>query len=405
MAIDKNTSDANRKQAIKAKRSKSVSGVKNRSYNVVFDSLEPNGWFSAAPKDRDVSRAIRTNNPGALNISEWQRKRPGFVDVTPPDGSGNRTTIYRTPEHGIGAWYHLLAEIYGFSSSSQFTIDELATRYAGGDEDAADTYVRAWGDWSGGKLKPHTVVHLNSDDELLALARAMFAHEAGQKSPIHDAQIIYAIKAERSNSLSRIESRLSQDIAKAHASDEHTLLQLASDYGIDTDPVKQLINYRNAHSPTSQPRHWAVLDFTRNSKEKRLFVFDVVEKGVDQYYCAHGKGSEGSTVDGFATVFSNRPDSNASSLGIYLCAETYQGDNGYSLRLDGMERSNSNARSRLIVIHGAKYVSEKWIRVHGYLGRSWGCPAVERQFATQVINALKEGSLLIAWQTSKKRKR
>jgi hypothetical protein len=80
-----------------------------------------------------------------------------------------------------------------------------------------------------------------------------------------------------------------------------------------------------------------------------------------------------------------------SSLGFYLTAETYNGEHGYSLRLDGLSSTNSNARERAIVIHAADYVApgEK-------IGRSWGCPAVEPRYHQQIIDELKEGALIYA---------
>jgi hypothetical protein len=82
--------------------------------NTQFGSLIPGGFFSSDPFNHSVPRSIRTNNPGALNISSWQRTRPGFVGVTESDGSSNQnvTTIYRTPEHGVGSWFHLIKDIY-----------------------------------------------------------------------------------------------------------------------------------------------------------------------------------------------------------------------------------------------------------------------------------------------------
>ena len=99
----------------------------NTKYGVTFGSLVANGFFSANPDDINVPRSIRTNNPGALNFSAWQKSRVGFVGITQPDNSPNHnvTTIYRTPEHGIGAWYHLLARLYNFPAGN-FTLNELA---------------------------------------------------------------------------------------------------------------------------------------------------------------------------------------------------------------------------------------------------------------------------------------
>ena len=71
--------------------------VYNKKRKVRFGTLVKDGWFSATPDDTGISRAIRTNNPGALNMSAaWQRMRPGFVGQTPADAAGNVTTIYQT---------------------------------------------------------------------------------------------------------------------------------------------------------------------------------------------------------------------------------------------------------------------------------------------------------------------
>ena len=81
------------------------------------------------------------------------------------------------------------------------------------------------------------------------------------------------------------------------------------------------------------------------------------------------------------------------------CADIYTGKHGKSLHLDGLESSNSNARHRHVVIHGADYVSQKTIDKTGRIGRSEGCPAVENQYSLEVVNALSNGSLMILWKT------
>lgn len=409
MSIDQDSEPANSSRIIEvnvseeddrrrdAKSKATMKGVWNRSFSVAFDSLLAAGWFSAAPNDTSVNRAIRTNNPGALNISNWQKSRPGYVGITPADGGGNRTTIYRTPEHGVGAWYHLLARVYRFDRTGHFTLTELASAYAGGDEKAAKIYLEGWRLWSGGALKDDTVTHLDDDAELVTLAKAMFGHEAAQRSPLHDDQIAWAIDQERAGTLPEIDKPMKTYARQLADSDGDRLRKLAKQFGINPTPVDLLIGFQAKERPYVRLRFWAVLDFTLRSDQKRLFVLDVVEQGVDRYYCAHGKGSEGSVNDGYATVFSNRSGSNASSLGIYTCSEPYNGDNGYSMRLDGEEATNSNARSRAVVIHGANYVSDQWLQHHPYLGRSLGCPAVDHAYASKIIGELKNGSLLIAW--------
>ena len=173
--------------------------VYNKARKVRFGTLVNDGWFSATPDDTDIARAIRTNNPGALNISAWQRSRPGFVGQTPAEAAGNITAIYLTPEQGIAAWYFLLSNRYGFGKTGQFDLVSLARKYAGQNATSAEVkaYTDGWSKWSNGALQPDTVIHFALDEELLDFAKAEFAHEAGAVSPLHDDQILYGFALER----------------------------------------------------------------------------------------------------------------------------------------------------------------------------------------------------------------
>ncbi|WP_155722529.1 murein L,D-transpeptidase catalytic domain family protein [Bdellovibrio bacteriovorus] len=135
----------------------------------------------------------------------------------------------------------------------------------------------------------------------------------------------------------------------------------------------------------------SVLDFSQKSTQKRWYFINMSTGSVWNIHVSHGKGSD-SNHDGYAEKFSNVSGSNASSLGFYKTAETYQGSNGYSLRLDGLSSTNSNARSRAIVVHGASYVQDSSV----IQGRSWGCPAVSSTNRDKVINMIKGGSLIYA---------
>src|SRR5690606_1715776 len=117
-----------------------------------------------------------------------------------------------------------------------------------------------------------------------------------------------------------------------------------------------------------------IIDFTLPSSQKRMWVIDMKEnKVLYNTVVSHGKNSGKE----YATRFSNRPESHQSSLGFYATAETYIGKHGLSLRLDGLEKGiNDNARMRDIVIHGASYANESWVDAQGWLGRSYGCPAL-----------------------------
>ena len=142
-------------------------------------------------------------------------------------------------------------------------------------------------------------------------------------------------------------------------------------------------------------RTLGVIDYSRPSTEQRLWVFDLrEEKLLFQEWVAHGRN----TGDNYAERFSNRPGSLMSSLGGFEAAGTYTGQNGYSLRLQGLEPGiNDRAYERAIVIHGAAYVSENLIRTQGRLGRSFGCPAVRPGIAHRLIDALSENAFVFAY--------
>jgi hypothetical protein len=186
----------------------------------------------------------------------------------------------------------------------------------------------------------------------------------------------------------------SVDIAAA-ATPTDIFLELAGTVG-QTAAAQRLIDFKLKNDPNGVQRYYAVVDFDQPSTSKRFYVFDTAERKVKAYYVAHGKGSEGASNDGFAEIFSNRNGSNSSSLGIYRGLNEYRGQHGRSLRLEGLEETNSNALARAVVMHTADYVSESFIRRTGRLGRSQGCFAVEKSVGDALIDALKNGAYIIA---------
>ena len=142
-------------------------------------------------------------------------------------------------------------------------------------------------------------------------------------------------------------------------------------------------------------RTLTVIDYSRPSTEKRLWVFDLHARTLlFEELVAHGSGS-GQNV---ATSFSNQPDTHQSSLGLFRTEDPYVGRNGYSLRLRGLDEGfNDRAYDRAIVMHGAPYVSDDAIRLQGRLGRSWGCPALREGVARKVIDTVKGDGLLFAY--------
>jgi hypothetical protein len=138
-----------------------------------------------------------------------------------------------------------------------------------------------------------------------------------------------------------------------------------------------------------------IIDFTKPSTEQRFYTIDLDRKSVLYYsLVSHGKN----TGENIAKSFSNVVHSNQSSLGFYITGETYVGSKGYSLKLDGIESGiNDKMRERAVVMHEADYVSEYWIRKYGRLGRSQGCPALPKTISREVINTIKNKTLVFAY--------
>ena len=138
-----------------------------------------------------------------------------------------------------------------------------------------------------------------------------------------------------------------------------------------------------------------IIDFSKPSTAKRFYTIDLLKQQVKYHtYVAHGRN----TGENLAKRFSNTPHSNQSSLGFYVTGETYVGSKGYSLRLDGMEKSfNDKIRSRAVVVHAAQYATESWINKYGRLGRSQGCPALPPHLSREVIDTIKDKTAIFTY--------
>lgn len=143
----------------------------------------------------------------------------------------------------------------------------------------------------------------------------------------------------------------------------------------------------------------SIADFSETSNKKRLFIIDLKnDKILFNTYVAHGQKSGKEYADNF----SNIPNSLASSPGFYVTKETYTGAKGYCLRLEGEEAGiNDQALNRGIVMHAAPYVNASLAQSRGFIGRSWGCPAVPPELHLQIINKIKNGTCLFLYTPNK----
>ena len=158
------------------------------------------------------------------------------------------------------------------------------------------------------------------------------------------------------------------------------------------------VSSARAHGISGKSDVLTVIDYSLPSTQPRLWVLDLAQgKVLFHELVAHGAGSG----DKLATRFSNVNDSRATSLGLFLTGDTYEGGNGYSLKLKGLDAGvNDRAEERHIVMHGAWYVSADHARQYGMLGRSWGCPALSLQDAKPVIDTIKGGSFVFSYSAA-----
>jgi hypothetical protein len=145
-----------------------------------------------------------------------------------------------------------------------------------------------------------------------------------------------------------------------------------------------------------------LVDFSLSSNVKRLWVIDLTSNTILFHsLVAHGRN----TGEEFANSFSNIDSSFKSSLGFYATGEIYQGKHGASLKLDGLEKGiNDHARARGVVVHGATYVSEDFIKNNKRLGRSQGCPALPVELTQDIIAIIKNKSCLFIYHPSTNQK-
>jgi hypothetical protein len=149
----------------------------------------------------------------------------------------------------------------------------------------------------------------------------------------------------------------------------------------------------------SRCEYLTVCDFSQSSRQKRLYVIDIANSRlIINTYVAHGRNSGGE----FATKFSNKPESLQSSLGFYITSNTYIGEHGLSLRINGVDPGyNDKAFERSIVIHGAAYVDAARAKAGIFMGRSYGCPAVPQKESAAIIATIKNGTCLFIYHPSR----
>jgi hypothetical protein len=160
--------------------------------------------------------------------------------------------------------------------------------------------------------------------------------------------------------------------------------------GLRAETLEKARNaYLAAGDRVGNTRIVAIIDYGMHSSKPRLFLIDTEHGTQEALLVSHGRGSD-PDHDGWADRFSNVEGSKMSSLGAYLTRNVYYGKHGMSLRLVGLDASNDRALERAIVMHGADYVAPGLAK----MGRSWGCPAIQRRHVARLLPKLAGGAFL-----------
>ncbi len=166
--------------------------------------------------------------------------------------------------------------------------------------------------------------------------------------------------------------------------------------GLRPEVLKQALTaYDNAYANGDVKRSTlTVVDYSMPSDQKRMWVIDLrTGKVLHHVLVSHGSGSGGRN----STEFSNRDSSHQTSIGVMKTGETYSGKHGYSMRMDGLEEGfNDQVRNRAIVMHSASYVNDERAR-NKSVGRSWGCLAMDKKVSADVIDTVKNGTLVVSY--------
>lgn len=174
------------------------------------------------------------------------------------------------------------------------------------------------------------------------------------------------------------------------------LFQALLEQGVPNEPLDltfQMFDYNEGRIPNTT--YAVIIDYTLPSTTKRFYLLNFNLGTVEKFYVAHGINSGIIQTRNFSNIL----DSWKSSIGFYFAKGTYiSNKNGLSLYLDGIDNSNSNARLRNIVLHGAKYVSDDFILQNKRLGWSEGCPAVSTEALPYLANLLQDGSIIFSYQ-------
>lgn len=133
-----------------------------------------------------------------------------------------------------------------------------------------------------------------------------------------------------------------------------------------------------------------LIDFSIHSGKNRFFVWDFAKDTIKyESLCCHGYGQKSTRRK---PVFSNVEGSYCSSLGRYKIGVRSYSNYGINVhyKMHGLDKTNSNAFKRLIVLHSHTPVrNEEIYPDHLPLGWSQGCPVINNDIMRNLDTLFK----------------
>jgi hypothetical protein len=152
-----------------------------------------------------------------------------------------------------------------------------------------------------------------------------------------------------------------------------------------TSIVDKAIAVQKQYNVTND-KYVVMIDYSKSIDEERLYVVNTKTYQIEMTsIVSHGVNSGKK----YAVNFSNEENSYKTSLGAYVTENTYYGHFGYSLILNGLDRTNSNSKKRKIIFHSTKLMHTKW---------SWGCFSLPDKNTRKIIDMIKGGCLVYAYK-------
>lgn len=178
---------------------------------------------------------------------------------------------------------------------------------------------------------------------------------------------------------------------------------------LSTEKPRVEINYSDYYKEAKQycktnklnPNQFILIDLGLHSGYKRFFVYDFKKNEVSKsYMVSHGCGDNqwGKTSSKEKPQISNEFDSHCSSLGKYVILDRGVSQWGIKVNyvLQGKDKTNSNARSRAIVLHSWEAISDNEVYPYG-TPEGWGCPAISNESMKELDELLKTNKKVLMW--------